>query len=198
MIKLISLFTLICFLITNTGGPVFANSFAVPKPLKNNENIQQQIITNEDILSKYGQIIYSSYKKNAPLVVMINDLHNNPTAQKNIEQIISFFNEKSNLKNVILEGAPNKKLNTDLFSSIEPSVLNDIVESMVSSGNMSGAESFIIKNKEVNSFGLEDWTLYVENIKKNIPLKNRYRKDIYYLLNYFAKAKINYPKTKLV
>ena len=90
MIKFISLFTLICFFITNIGGYAFANgAFTVPKSLKNNETIQQ-IITNEDVFSKYGQIIYSSYKKNTPLVVMINDLHNNFAAQQNIEQIISY------------------------------------------------------------------------------------------------------------
>ena len=199
MIKLISLFTIISFIITNVCGTIFANTFTLPASLNNNIiKTQQEIITNEDTFSKYGQIIYSSYKKNSPLIVVINDLHNNSVAQNNIERIISFFNEKSNLKNIILEGAPNKKLNTNLFSTIDNSALNTIVENMVSSGNMSGAESFIIKNREINSFGLEDWSIYVENIKKNVILKNRYRKDIYYLLNYFAKAKINYPKTKLI
>ena len=198
MIKFISLFTLICFFITNIGGYAFANgSFTIPKSLKNNETIQQ-IITNEDVFSKYGQIIYSSYKKNTPLVVMINDLHNNFAAQQNIEQIISFFNKNSNLKKIILEGAPNKKLNTNLFSTIDGSALPDIVESMLSSGNMSGAESFIIKNKEISSFGLENWDLYIENIKKNVILKRRYYNDVSYLLNYFAKSKISYPKTELI
>ena len=198
MIKFISLFTLICFFITNIGGYAFANgAFIVPKSLKNNETIQQ-IITNEDVFSKYGQIIYSSYKQNTPLVVMINDLHNNFAAQQNIEQIISFFNKNSNLKKIILEGAPNKKLNTNLFSTIDGSALPDIVESMLSSGNMSGAESFIIKNKEISSFGLENWDLYIENIKKNVILKRRYYNDVSYLLNYFAKSKISYPKTELI
>ena len=196
--KFISLITLICFFISNVCGMVSADMLLTSNVSYKNSEKLNEIITNQDIFSKYAQVTFSSYKKNAPLVVVINDLHNNSNAQSNIEQIISFFKNNSNLDKIILEGAPNKKISTDLFKGIDKTDVDVVVDAMISSGNISGAEAFIIKNNISNSYGLENWNLYIENIKKNIMLKNKYDQDISYLLNSFVKIRINYPKTDLL
>ena len=196
--KFISLITLICFFISNVCSMLSADMLLTSNvSYKNSENLNE-IITNNDIFSKYAQITFSSYKKDTPLVVVINDLHNNSNAQSNIEQIISFFKNNSNLDKIILEGAPNKKINTEIFDSMDRTVVVDVVNGMMSGGNISGAEAFIIKNNISDFYGLENWNLYVENIKKNILLKNKYDKDVSYLLNSFIKIRINYSKTNLL
>ncbi|WP_413854306.1 hypothetical protein, partial [Candidatus Ruminimicrobium bovinum] len=104
MIKFISFCTIICFFITNVCSGLFADvSHAT---LFNNKHTIASIMTTSDLFSAYGQVTYNSYKKNTPLVVVINDLHNNNDAQSNIEQIISFFKNNSNIDKIILEGAP--------------------------------------------------------------------------------------------
>ena len=194
MVKFISFFITICFIITNVSSGLFATT--VPVSVLNNNNSISDIVTKSDLFSQYGQVIFNSYKENTPLIVVINDLHNNSNAQNNIEQIISFFKDNSNLDKIIIEGAPNKKINTDLFSSINKDSLSILVDNMVLGGNMSGTEAFIVKNNVSNSYGLEDWNLYVENINNNIRLKNKYTENISYLLNYFIKA--NCIKTKFL
>lgn len=196
MIKFISFCTIICFFVTNVCGGLFAG--ILPVPVLNNKIAPASIMTTADLFSAYGQVTYSSYKKNTPLVVVINDLHNNADAQSNIEQIISFFKKNSNIDKIILEGAPNKKINTSLFSTIDENSLPMVVDNMLSCGNISGAEAYIIKNNVSNSYGLENWNLYVENIKKNILLKNKYSDDIFYILNSFVKIRTNYQKTEFL
>ena len=196
MIKFISFCTIICFFITNVCSGLFADvSHAT---LFNNKHTIASIMTTSDLFSAYGQVTYNSYKKNTPLVVVINDLHNNNDAQSNIEQIISFFKNNSNIDKIILEGAPNKKINTSLFSTIDEKSLPVVVDNMLSQGNISGAEAYIIKNKVSNSYGLENWNLYIENIQKNILLKNKYSDNIFYLLNSFVKIRTKYPKTEFL
>ena len=110
MIRVLSVFTLVCFLLTNVLGGVFANTIVFPLSYNNNE-----IVTKYDTLSQYAQITDNIYKENAPLVVVIHDLHNNSKVQQNIEQIINFISKNSKINKIMIEGAPNTKISTQLF-----------------------------------------------------------------------------------
>ena len=116
MIRVLSVFTLVCFLLTNVLGGAFANTAVFPLPYKYNNS---EIVTKYDTLSEYAQITENSYKKDTPLVVVIHDLHNNSKVQQNIEKIIKFISNNSKINKIIIEGAPNKQISTKLFSSIE-------------------------------------------------------------------------------
>ena len=86
MTKILSFFTLVCFLLTNVLGSAFANTAIFPVPYKYNNN---EIVTKYDTLSEYAQITENIYKKDTPLVVVVYDLHNNSKVQQNIEKIIN-------------------------------------------------------------------------------------------------------------
>ena len=92
MIRVLSVFTLVCFILTNVLGGVFANTLVIPLPYNNNN----EVITKCDTLSQYAQITENIYKQDTPLVVVIHDLHNNSKVQQNIEQIINFISNNSN------------------------------------------------------------------------------------------------------
>lgn len=46
------------------------------------------------------------------LVVFIQDLHTNPSVQKNISKIIDVFDKKDGINSILIEGAPYGKINT--------------------------------------------------------------------------------------
>ena len=74
MIKLISFLTTVCFVVTNVSSGLFAATMPVSM-LNSDNHVFSDIITTSDLFSQYGQVIFNSYKENAPLVVVINDLH---------------------------------------------------------------------------------------------------------------------------
>ena len=193
MIRVLSVFTLVCFLLTNVLGDVFANTIVFPLSYNNNE-----IVTKYDTLSQYAQITDNIYKENAPLVVVIHDLHNNSKVQQNIEQIINFISKNSKINKIMIEGAPNTKISTQLFVSInDKQNIENIINDLLYSGKISGAESFVVKNDLNNLYGLENWETYNKNINLNLVLKNKYLQDMDKVHNSFIKSRIYFSRPKL-
>lgn len=194
MIRVLSVFTLVCFILTNVADNVFANIAVFPLPYKYNN----EIVTKYAALAEYAQVTESIYKKDTPLIVVIHDLHNNSKVQQNIEQIINFISNNSKINKIIIEGAPNKQISTQLFSSIGNKQFRDsIVNDLLYKGKISGTESFVIKNNMHNLYGLENWEIYNKNIKWNLVLKNKYLQKIDSVYNSFVKSRIYFTKPKL-
>lgn len=195
MTKILSFFTLVCFLLTNVLGSAFANTAIFPVPYKYNNN---EIVTKYDTLSEYAQITENIYKKDTPLVVVVYDLHNNSKVQQNIEKIINFISRNSEINKIIIEGAPNKQISTKLFSSIEnKQFIDNITNDLLYDGKISGAESFIIKNDLHNLYGLENWDIYNKNIEQNLLLKNKYLQKTKEIYDSFVKSRIYFSKPQL-
>ena len=193
MIRFLSIFTLVCFILTNVLGDVFANTMVIPLPYSNNNGV----ITKYDTLSQYAQITENIYKKDTPLVIVIHDLHNNSKVQQNIEQIINFISNNSQINKIMIEGAPNKQVSTQLFSSINNKQFSDaIVNDLLYDGKISGAESFIVKNNMHNLYGLENWETYNKNIEWNLILKNKYLQEVDNVYKSFVKSRIYFSKPK--
>lgn len=193
MIRFLSIFTLVCFILTNVLGDVFANTMVIPLPYSNNNGV----ITKYDTLSQYAQITENIYKKDTPLVIVIHDLHNNSKVQQNIEQIINFISNNSQINKIMIEGAPNKQVSTQLFSSINNKQFsNTIVNDLLYNGKISGAESFIVKNNMHNLYGLENWETYNKNIEWNLILKNKYLQKVDNVYKSFVKSRIYFSKPK--
>ncbi len=104
---------------------------------------------------------------NSRLVIFIQDLHCNPEVQKNISEILSFFDTKYGLKKIFLEGAPAGKADLSLFTGItDPAIKEKTLESLLGEGLLSGAVYYGAKNNKENIFGLEQWNLYKENVAR--------------------------------
>lgn len=194
MIRFLSIFTLVCFVLTNVVGGVYANTLVFPLSYNNTD----KVITKYDILSQYAQITDNIYKKDTPLFVVIHDLHNNSKVQQNIEQIINFISQNSKINKIMIEGAPNKQISTQLFSSIkDKQYIENIVNDLLYNGKISGAESFVVKKDLHNLYGLENWEIYNKNINWNLILKNKYLQDMNNVYNSFVKSRIYFSKPKL-
>ena len=193
--RVLSVFTLVCFLLTNVLGGAFANTAVFPLPYKYTDN---DVITKSESLAQYGQITENIYKKDTPLVVVIHDLHNNSKVQQNIEQIINFISQNSKINKVIIEGAPNKQISTKLLSSLKnEQFMKDIVNDLLENGKISGAESFILKNDLNNLYGLENWGIYSKNIEQNLLLRDKYLQETDEIYDSFIKNRIYFSKPQL-
>lgn len=118
----------------------------------------------------------SSYKSDSHLLIIINDLHSNPGVQKSIYTFLNKLNAFNSLSKVFVEGAPYgeiKLLNTTY--DIEGKNKRKIIDIMLSSGLISGAEVFGINNNFNKMYGIEQWDKYVENIQ--IAAKNYAKND---------------------
>lgn len=195
MIRVLSVFTLVCFLLTNVLGGAFANTAVFPLPYRYSND---EIITEYDNFAQYAQITENIYKQDTPLVVVIHDLHNNSKVQQNIEQIINFISQNSKLNKIMIEGAPNKQISTQLFSSIkDKNFIENVVNNLLYNGKISGAESFAVKQNIHNLYGLENWEIYNKNVNWNLLLKDKYLPETDKLYESFIKNRIYFSKPSM-
>ncbi len=102
--------------------------------------------------------------KNDRLIIFIQDLHCNAEVQKNINDILAFFDTKYGLQKIFVEGAPAGKTDLSLFTGItDPAIKEKTLESLLGEGLLSGAAYYGAKNNKENLYGLEQWDLYKEN-----------------------------------
>lgn len=102
----------------------------------------------------------------APLIVHIQDAHANYEAQKNIKQILDHLRRNYYLKLIQLEGAASK-LDPSIFAVSYLKEANlKLADFLMRQGRLSGAEAFAVESENpVELYGVEDATLYIENLK---------------------------------
>lgn len=182
MIKLIASLTVVCFFITNVFGSVLQNTFSGSNTAYDDKVIS---FSKQYMPRGYGDISEVSYIPGAPVFVVLNDYHGNSYAQANINNIIEYFGKISKIDNIIVEGAPYGRNNLKLFETIPAGIRYEILTEMLKKGSISGTEYFAVKNEFRNLFGLEQWDIYLKNLKNSEVLNGRYEKEIVLLKKYF-------------
>ncbi|MDD5021295.1 MAG: hypothetical protein PHR82_04040 [Endomicrobiaceae bacterium] len=181
--KLISSITVTCFFITNVFGSILQNPFSGSHTAYDYKGIS---LSKQYLPRVYGDISEVSYIPGAPVFIVLNDYHGNSNAQANINNIIEYFGKISKIDNIIVEGAPCGRNNLKLFETIPADIRYEILTEMLKKGNISGAEYFAVKNEFQNLFGLEQWDIYLKNLKNSEVLNGRYEKEIVLLKQYFT------------
>ncbi|MCL2507493.1 MAG: hypothetical protein FWF00_07405 [Endomicrobia bacterium] len=151
--KIISLIVSLCLLISLFFDAVYAS--------KNyNHNASQSF----EILDNF-RIINSSYKPGTPLIIFINELHSDPQVQQLIYKTLERLYSDGILSQVFTEGAPAEKI--DISSLLQPDYekRKKIIDSLLLSGLVSGAEVFAVNKGFKDIYGIEDWNIYLENLK---------------------------------
>ncbi len=183
MIKLITSLTAVCFLITNVFGNILQNTFNGSGPSYGDETVN---ISQKYIPRAYGDISEVSSIPGAPVYIVLNDYHGNSYAQANINNIIEYLAKESKIDNIIVEGAPYGRNNLKLFETIPAGVRHEILTEMLKKGDISGAEYFAVQNEFRNLFGLEQWDIYLTNLRNSEILNGRYEKETVLLKQYFT------------
>lgn len=102
----------------------------------------------------------------SPLIIHVQDAHANYEAQKNIKQILDHLRRNFLVKLIQLEGAASK-LDPSVFAiSYLKEANQKLADFLMRQGRLSGAEAFAIESEHpVELYGVEDATLYIENLK---------------------------------
>lgn len=158
--KLTAFFLSIFFTLLNSPSYVF--SYSVPMPA---QAYQQLDLSKINIPDHYGYI--EDFWKGASdkTIILIQDAHAIPDAQKNIQKIINYFQTKHGVDLVGLEGAYGK-LNAELYKSFpNQKILRDVFEDYQEKAEVSGGVMAAIFNKTPSVYhGVENWDLYQEGI----------------------------------
>lgn len=122
---------------------------------------------NISIPEQFGQVeeVFQG-DANSPLVVHIQNVHANYEAQVNIKGILNHLVDAYQFSLIQLEGAVSK-LDPAI---LQPSYLKEanlkLVDFLMREGRITGADAFAVETtKPVELYGIEDFSLYAENLK---------------------------------
>ena len=122
---------------------------------------------NISIPEQFGQIeeVFQG-AANSPLVVHIQNVHANYEAQVNIKNILNHLVDQYQFSLIQLEGAISK-LDPAI---LQPSYLKEanlkLVDFLMREGRITGADAYAVEtDKPVELYGIEDYSLYMENLK---------------------------------
>ena len=161
--KVTAIIVVNCFLLTAVYGQ------AVAGLLENNRATEQfkQVFEDFDLPYSYGKITSADYRNSDTVVINIQDLHSHPEVQRNINNIISLFDEKYGVKNVYLEGAYGQVSTKWLTVAKDDNIKNAVMNKLLESGRLTGAEYFSAsKGKTEIIKGLENKEAYFDNLKR--------------------------------
>lgn len=159
--KCIAVFTTVGLILSAFGIDVFASPTTLPLnsvyPAYNEISV---------IPFNLGKITNSVDFSTSNVIVQIQDLHGDPKTQKNIASILSFLDKKYGISNIYVEGAPKGKLNTKWLAGIaDTSTKKAFIESMMSGGELSGAEYYSVTEGKTDILnGTENFDAYLANL----------------------------------
>ncbi|MCB9799174.1 MAG: hypothetical protein H6757_00265 [Candidatus Omnitrophica bacterium] len=98
-------------------------------------------------------------------VILIQDAHSVPGAQRNIQKLIRYFGREYGIGLVALEGV-DAQFDLQIFKSFpDKSKLKYVLKNLHDQGELSGPAAAALFNDEVQTFrGVENWGLYEEGL----------------------------------
>ncbi len=179
---------------------LFESVYGITTYIQDNNNINDILSKLEEFVLpyKYGRIVeqyipvehslnVEHLTLNSPKIVLIQDLHCHPEVQKNIYEIIKLFDNKYGVEKILVEGAPNSKINPILFETIPDKNLKiSLLDNLLDKGLISGAEYYESLYNKGKLYGLEDWQVYKENyerIKRILSEKQKNLETVDYIKN---------------
>ncbi len=171
--KSISLLLLIVFTVTTLSRET---AFASPVIPEANPVEELQAQTSHLTIPKMLGTVLASHKTGSPPIILIEDAHSVPEAQKNIERIIRYVQKKYGVRVVASEGASGK-LEPELLKSFpDAKRLKTMVRSYLEAGEMTGVTASAILNTVGHApeyIGVENWALYEEGLRNYFEAANQ-------------------------
>lgn len=199
IIRFISCFLLVTFVYTSV---LFEPLYGIVSIAKDRTlMIDMKAKLQKSILpASIGRIANGEYVTDNSLIIYIQDLHCHSEVQKNIAQVIKYFDDNYGVDRIFVEGAPKGKVNTAALSGIHQDVKAALLDNLINAGKLSGAEYYAAKNSIDKLYGIEDWNVYHENlsrIKKLIREKDINSKIVSGLTEKINRKKKKFASKKL-
>lgn len=178
MKKTVAVITAACFFISIIGVNVSFSAPVSAAPAAGAVGTFAPETAHFDLPQNYGRVTSAKYNGSDTVILQIQDLHANPEVQKNIKNIISYFDDKYGIKNVYTEGA---------WGDVDVSWLADIkdnnlktkaIENLTNAGKLTGGELYALNvdrqtDKQTDKQtdrqilkGLENKDAYIDNLKR--------------------------------
>lgn len=122
---------------------------------------------NISVPEQFGQIeeVFQG-DATSPLIVHVQNVHANYEAQVNIKNILNHLVNQYQFSLIQLEGAVSKLDPTILQPSYLKEANLKLVDFLMRDGRITGADAFAVEtDKSVEMYGIEDYSLYMENLK---------------------------------
>lgn len=161
--RLLAFFVLITFTSTNQ----FSTS-AIASPSQSFVNSKELSEDLNSIKLPVGmgkiQEVYKGKAREA--VIVVQDAHAVPDAQKSIQKIIGYFQNEYGLSFIGLEGA-SSKLDLQVFKSFpDKEILKRTFNDYLEKGELSGAVVSAVFNNSLSDYkGVENWNLYEKGLR---------------------------------
>lgn len=189
--KLCSIITAACFSVTILSNNIFAVA-----EYGTGTNGNKYFASYKSIISeKYGKVTSYNDLNSDTVVINIQDLHCDYGVQKNIASLIKELDKhQNNIKNIYVEGGFGN-IDTSFFSNLDKNYRNKILENLLKSGNLTGAEYYsVISGKTGFLKGIENKELHEENIARLVNILNDRNTNLKYLSN--INREIDFLKAK--
>ena len=157
-------------LIAAMGVAFYGNAgFSAPAPSANPADFIQNKPVNLLDLSipkEIGSIKETFKGQDEKVVFVIQDAHEIPDAQRNIQKLINFLQTQYGVRLVALEGAASD-LDPQIFKSFpDQTFLKKVFEQYFDNGELAGGTAAAIFTPSPAVYhGVEDWSLYEEGLK---------------------------------
>ncbi|MDR2426429.1 MAG: hypothetical protein LBD46_04540, partial [Endomicrobium sp.] len=173
--KFVSLFTVLCFTVSNFTSNGFAASPAAVVAGAQNINASAALNPENFVIPfNIGRITDSVNFNTNRLIVQIQDLHAHEETQRNIASILSFLDAHYKINNIYVEGASGQVDTSWLADIKDESLKGSILNSLVSKGILTGSELFSITSGKTKILkGIEDKKTYLENFQRLITIDSK-------------------------
>jgi|GEM_PF-6468140 len=100
-----------------------------------------------------------------PPVVILQDLHGDPAAQRAQMRILDDLDARYRLSTIFLEGVPEGPVGPSILACIPSgAVRGAAADDLLDAGLLSGAERWVLDHVETSLQGMERWQVYWDNI----------------------------------
>ena len=138
---------------------------AATEPVIQSQATLPQDLGQIELPKNLGKIQEYSNVPGAETVILIQDAHAIPDAQRSIQQLIEFFQNQFGVRHVAVEGAADE-LDTQIFKSFpDQKLLKETFKGYFEKGELTGSVlAALFGEKEALFHGIEDFNLYEEGL----------------------------------
>ncbi len=156
---MIAVFTALCVECTSLSVPL-ARAEVIPQSAPSLKKLNPEFLK---LPTKFGEVVESYSGKGS--VIVIQDAHAIPDAQRNIANIIKYLQQEYGVGAVALEGASGD-LDPQIFRSFpDKKLLRQVMKGYMDAGEIAGGTAAAVFDEtKTQYYGVEDWAIYEEGL----------------------------------